>query len=103
MWNHNKSKLLVPYTPQDCLAQESHSSLPPQEELKKWNVTMQKAESCSMEIGKEEQKEAVAPCSHGQKHDGKFQNVPKKRKGEWGCKAHVCFLHLVQLAELKVR
>lgn len=33
-----------------------------------------------MEMGKEEQKEALVPCSHGRRHDGKSQNVPKERR-----------------------
>lgn len=39
---------------------------------------MQNAESCSVEMRKEELK--VAPCSHGRRLNGKFQNVPKIRR-----------------------
>lgn len=33
-----------------------------------------------MEMGKKGQKEAVVPCFHGRRHEGKFQNVPRKRR-----------------------
>lgn len=33
-----------------------------------------------MEMGEEEQKEAVLQCSCGRQHEGKFQKVPKIRR-----------------------
>ena len=33
-----------------------------------------------MEMGEEEQKEAVLLCSYGRGHDGTFQKVPKIRR-----------------------
>lgn len=50
---------------------------PVAERKKRWNVTGQREESCAVEMGGEEQREAA---SYSRGWDGKFLEVPKRRR-----------------------